>query len=165
LYLRNIGVCGKMYTRFKSQKSGIKLGINTLTNPTRSRVLIPTNGTSTGTSSCSSTSSSSQNVNLLSVLDSSENPITSTAKVIIADQPSVVADENVLISGDISTISYQMNKDAETKQNTKTKTNKKVSSSTSKDNGEEQVDPSCLSYVKSSKLATFYFVLKLLRSN
>jgi len=87
---------------------------------------------------------------LLSVLDSSENPITSTAKVIIADQPSVVTDDNVLISGDISTISYQLNRDTESKPNTKTKSSKKLSSNTSKDNAEEQVDPSCLSYVKST---------------
>jgi len=46
-----------MYTRFKSQKSGIKLGINTIANKSHSRVLIPSISTTVTLNNDSSNSS------------------------------------------------------------------------------------------------------------
>ena len=72
-----------MYTRFKSQKSGIKLGINTITNTARNRVVIPATSCSSKNTDSTSIKKIDLNNNVISVPISVVN---STASVVLDDE-------------------------------------------------------------------------------
>lgn len=77
-----------MYTRFKSQKSGIKVGINTIANSTRSRVVVsPSSPPFHQTNSFSGS-------NTIFEDDLTSNPITTTASIVVVTDADKMENQN-----------------------------------------------------------------------
>lgn len=86
----------KMYTRFKNQKSGIKLGLNTITSTSRKVVVTPPSSASVSLSNSASSSCSTQSINSIDIKSAAVSPTSptcllssvlasSTASVILLD--------------------------------------------------------------------------------
>ncbi len=73
-----------MYTRFKSQKSGIKVGLNTIANTTRQRVVVSPSATNL-TNPISSLNGNNVSNKLVND-DLSVNPITTTASIVVVTE-------------------------------------------------------------------------------
>ena len=76
-----------MYTRFKSQKSGIKVGLNTLANTARSRVVVSPSSTSNANNTTNKIIVSNEDISLI-------NPITTTASIVVVDSDDKNCDLN-----------------------------------------------------------------------
>lgn len=130
-----------MYTRFKSQKSGIKLGINTITNTARNRVVIPATSCSSKNTDSTSIKKIDLNNNVISVPISVVN---STASVVLDDEEAASND----LKNENSTIPLISNafdpneKQEQTKGSKSNKSKKPVVV-------EEPIDPVTITYVKS----------------
>jgi len=130
-----------MYTRFKSQKSGIKHGINTITNAARNRVVIP------------ATSCSSKNTDRIFIkkIDLNNNVISVPISV-VNSTASVVLDDEEATSNDLKNenstiplISNALNPNEKQEQAKGSKSNKSKKLVVV----EEPIDPVTITYVKS----------------